>query len=408
MRDVGQARQVNVARNRHAARVDFQNRQAPVPVRNRDADLAVKAPGATQRRVDGVGDVGGGYDDHLAACLQAVHQTEQLRDNAALDLVLTAEALALGCDRVNFVDEDDAGRLLGRIVKQLAQKAFGLAVELLHDLGAADGEEAHIGLVRHGARDQRLAAAGRAVQQHALGGVDAQAHKDLGEAQRQLDDFAHALHLALEAANVFVGKSRAAGRVGAARLGLRRAHAEQGGRRNQHRPFGLRFAHHKVERAIAKQRAADAVAFDDRQPVQAAADVLQVAVRQTGSRGREHDALRRLCRDFLHRDGVVECNAGVGAREAVKLNAGRAALVLVGRHQLAHGAPFADHFNDVADVGAQGHDVGRVHARQCAPDVLAERLGDFQARAQVCGFFHGRAFFALSFLSTISSTPLRH
>jgi len=53
-----------------------------------DVDLAVKAPEAPQGRVDGVGPVGRRYHDDVGAALQAVHQREQLADDAALHLSL--------------------------------------------------------------------------------------------------------------------------------------------------------------------------------------------------------------------------------------------------------------------------------------------------------------------------------
>ena len=97
--------------------------------------------------------------------------------------------------------------------KILRRCCFALAVELVDDLRPVDREELRLGLVGDGAGDQRLAAAGRAVEQHALGRVDAQALEDLGVAERQLDDLADAVQLALEPADVLVGRAaRAASR----------------------------------------------------------------------------------------------------------------------------------------------------------------------------------------------------
>ena len=92
---------------RHAAAVDFQRLPPPLLVRDADLDLPVEAPGAAQRRVERVGNVGGGDEDHLPARFEAVHQGEQLRDDAAFDLALARHLLALRRDGVDLVDEDD-------------------------------------------------------------------------------------------------------------------------------------------------------------------------------------------------------------------------------------------------------------------------------------------------------------
>ena len=67
---------------------------------------------------------------------------------------------------------------------------------------------------------QRLAAAGRAVQQHALGRVDPQPLEKLRIFQRQLDDFPHAIQLPLQPADVLVGERGWRGRLAAALVNL--------------------------------------------------------------------------------------------------------------------------------------------------------------------------------------------
>jgi hypothetical protein len=61
------------------------------------------------------------------------------------------------------------------------------ANEHLHELGAGDGEEGHLRLARHRLGEQRLARAGRAHQQHALGHPPAQAAVALGLPQEVHD-----------------------------------------------------------------------------------------------------------------------------------------------------------------------------------------------------------------------------
>ena len=75
----------------------------------------------------------------------------------------------MAADRVDLVDEHDARRVLLRLLEHVADTAGAHAHEHLDEVGARDGEEGHVGLAGDRARQQRLAGAGRADQQHALG-----------------------------------------------------------------------------------------------------------------------------------------------------------------------------------------------------------------------------------------------
>jgi hypothetical protein len=145
--------------------------------RQADGDLAVEAAGAQERRVEDVGAVGGGDDDDRRVLLEAVHLREDLVEGLLALVVPAADAgAAATADGVELVDEDDRRARLARLLEQVAHAAGADADEHLHELRGRDGEERHAGLAGHGARQQRLAGAGRADQQHALGdlGADAQ------------------------------------------------------------------------------------------------------------------------------------------------------------------------------------------------------------------------------------------
>ena len=100
---------------------------------------------------------------------------------------------AAPADGVDLVDEDDARRVLLGLLKRIAHAAGAHAHEHLHEIGTGDGHEGHARLARDGLGQQRLAGAGRAHEQHALG--DARA--DLGEAARVLEELDQLLHLFL-------------------------------------------------------------------------------------------------------------------------------------------------------------------------------------------------------------------
>src|SRR5436309_2685952 len=84
--------------------------------------------------------------------------------------------LALAADGVDFVHEDDAGRVLLRLVEEVADAARADADEHLHELRAGDREEGHAGFAGDRLAEQGLAGSGRPDQQHALG--DARAEGD--------------------------------------------------------------------------------------------------------------------------------------------------------------------------------------------------------------------------------------
>ena len=107
-----------------------------------------------------------------------------------LDLAIRAGALGepASADGVDFVHEDDAGLVVARVAEHLAHHARGLADVLVHDGGGDHLEE--VGLERRGdgAREQRFACSGRAVEEHTFGGLDADALKELGVEEGELDD----------------------------------------------------------------------------------------------------------------------------------------------------------------------------------------------------------------------------
>src|SRR5208283_5058810 len=100
--------------------------------------------------------------------------------------------LAARCDGVDLIQKYDAGAFARGLLEDLAQMSFALAIEPVDDLRAAHRIEIGLGLMGDGARDQRLPASRRTMQQYALGGVDPQLLKDLRIAQRQLDHLADA------------------------------------------------------------------------------------------------------------------------------------------------------------------------------------------------------------------------
>ena len=80
------------------------------------------------------------------------------------------------------------GRVALGLVEQVAHAAGADADEHLDELGAGDAEERHAGLAGDGARQQRLAGARRADEQHAARDARAERGELLGVLE-ELDDF---------------------------------------------------------------------------------------------------------------------------------------------------------------------------------------------------------------------------
>ena len=168
-------------------------------------DLAVEAARTQQRRIEHVGTVGGGDDDHALVGLEAVHLDQQLVEGLLALVVAAAEAgAAMAADRVDLVDEDDAGGVLLRLLEHVAHAGGADADEHLDEVRARDGEERHVGLARDGSRRQGLTGAGRADEQHAARNAAAEALEFLRIAQ-ELHDLLQVLLGLVDAGDVVEG-----------------------------------------------------------------------------------------------------------------------------------------------------------------------------------------------------------
>ena len=91
---------------------------AAAHIGQRHHDLAVEAARTQQRRIEHVRTVRRGDHDHALAALEAVHLDQQLVQRLLALVVTTAETgAAMATDRVDFVDEDDARRVLLRLIE---------------------------------------------------------------------------------------------------------------------------------------------------------------------------------------------------------------------------------------------------------------------------------------------------
>ena len=144
--------------------------------------------------------------------VEAVHLGEQLVERLLPFFVAAHRRLDRGlAERVELVDEHDARRLDLRLREEIAHARRADADEHLDELRATQAEERDLGLAGDGPREQRLAGARRADEQHALGDPSADARVFLRVLQ-ELDDFPqlvfgfiHARHIPEPHLHVVVG-----------------------------------------------------------------------------------------------------------------------------------------------------------------------------------------------------------
>lgn len=148
-----------------------------------DEDQPLQPAGTQQRGVDEIRAVGGAQDDDVAQRIDAVELGQQRGHHPVGDA--RVEALpAPRRQRVDLVEEDQRGRRVPGAPKQFAHSLFRTAHPLVHQLGALDRVHGQLPGAGQRAHDEGLAAAGRAVQQHAARRVDAEPGEGVGMLQR--------------------------------------------------------------------------------------------------------------------------------------------------------------------------------------------------------------------------------
>ena len=105
-------------------------------------------------------------------------------------------------DRVNLVNEDDAGRILLTLLEQVAYPAGTHANEHLDKIRAGNRKEGHVGFAGHCARQQSLAGSRGADEQHTFGDAPAELLKFLRLAQ-ELDDLFQLFFGFVNSSNIF-------------------------------------------------------------------------------------------------------------------------------------------------------------------------------------------------------------
>jgi hypothetical protein len=202
VRVLGDFRKVHVAGERHRARMYPENLQARLRIGTPISISRSKRPG---RRSAGSSTSGIFVAPITITWPRDTNPSIRLNSCATTRFSTSPVTSArFGATGVDFVDEQNRRRAPCRFLEHLSELRLALPVELPHDLGAVQVDEVDAALGRDRAGQQRLAGAGRAVEQHALRRENPQLLEEPRVLERQLHDFAHARDLALETADVLV------------------------------------------------------------------------------------------------------------------------------------------------------------------------------------------------------------
>ena len=195
-------------RERLALGVNLEDVAAALAVGTVDDDLAIEAARAQQRRIEDVRTVRRRDQDHVVLLLEPVHLDEQLVERLLALVVPTAHArAAMTADGVDLVDEDDARARLLRLLEEVAHARRAHTDEHLDEVRAGDREERYARLAGGRPREQRLAGAGRPVEQHALRDAGAE-RLELLRVLEELLDLVQLLDRLVRAGDVLVGHLR--------------------------------------------------------------------------------------------------------------------------------------------------------------------------------------------------------
>src|SRR5205085_1502199 len=126
--------------------VHAQDAFAPLYVGAVDHDAAIESARTQQGGIEDVGPIGGSDENDAFVRLEAVHLDEELVQRLFALVVAAAETrAAMTADRVNFVDEHDAGCVLLALLEEVAHAGGADANEHLDKIGPADREERNVG-----------------------------------------------------------------------------------------------------------------------------------------------------------------------------------------------------------------------------------------------------------------------
>src|SRR2546425_1039666 len=290
--------------------------------------------------------------------------------------------LPLRRDRVEFIDEQDAGSVLLGLLELLAEALLALSVVFRHDLGALNRIEICAGFVGDRLRDERFAGPGRAVQEDPFRRIGPEALEQLRVLQREFDHLADLHQLLLEPADVLI---RDGGREDLALAHAFLFHLDDRVVLDLHNAFRGRANYHEGQRAAHEgdPRDDDDVALVQRTLQQTALhEVLDPLTEgdlvALADDRRNRDAFRGQDLGLADLDFVAEAHADVPTHEAVDPDDPLALVLLHDPEQLRRSGLLAQDLDDFPDVHAECHAGLRVNPCAAEPHIGLGRFGHLE------------------------------
>ena len=186
--------QIHILAQLHLVGMHLQDCQAAFGGRQIHHNLAVKTTRTRQRRVQHIHAVGRRHHNHAAIAFKAIHLDQHGIQRLLTFVMATANARKTGsANRVNFVNKEDARRILLGLGKHITHAACTDAHKHFHEVRTANGEEGHICFARDRLRQQGLTRSRRPHQEHTLRHLTA----NLFEPLRRLQEVHNFLNLFL-------------------------------------------------------------------------------------------------------------------------------------------------------------------------------------------------------------------
>mmetsp|Transcript_9916 Transcript_9916/g.21409 ORF Transcript_9916/g.21409 Transcript_9916/m.21409 type:complete len:275 (-) Transcript_9916:58-882(-) len=150
----------------------LENRYAALEVGQGDVYQLVETSRPDHGGVDDVRPVGGADDEDVLPGAHAVDLGQDLVDDTVARLARAGSAAPSRLrDGVHLVEHEYTRTGRAGLVEELSDVGLALSEPLRQELGTLDADEVGTALVRDGLGQERLTAAGRAVEEHALGRV---------------------------------------------------------------------------------------------------------------------------------------------------------------------------------------------------------------------------------------------
>jgi hypothetical protein len=138
--------------------VHLQDTFSPSDVRSWYYNVPIEPPWTEQRGIQYVRPVGCSDENDSLVGLESIHLDQQLVQRLfALVMAATEACSAVTPNRVDFVDKDDARRLLFALNEKVTDSGSSDADEHFYEIGTADTEERDSGFARDGTSQQGLA-----------------------------------------------------------------------------------------------------------------------------------------------------------------------------------------------------------------------------------------------------------